>query len=79
MKLNPRSLLLLCLLIGGLLLSACGEVALDNPGEANPTAEPAHDMRNMFPQVEPVYEKVEQDGTRIEFTVKAEDPFLGDT
>ena len=36
-------------------------------------------MRNMFPQVEPIYEKVEQDGARVEFTVKAEDPFLGDT
>lgn len=36
-------------------------------------------MRNMFPQVEPIYEEFVKDGVRVEFTVKAEDPFLGDT
>ena len=34
-------------------------------------------MRNMFPQVEPIYEEFVKDGVRVEFTVKAEDTFLG--
>ena len=57
-----------------LILAACGGTGFEPP--ATPT-EPPHDMRNMFPQVEPIYEKFEQDGVLVEFTVKAEDTFLG--
>jgi hypothetical protein len=81
MKLMKRNLhiLLLFTLVLTLLLSACAGATFDKAGETGATAEPAHDMRNMFPEVEPVFEKVEHDDVLIEFTVKAEDPFLGNT
>ena len=57
-----------------LLVSACaGQSAATEDVNAVPT----HNMANVFPEVEPIYEKFEQDGVTVEFTVKAEDAFLG--
>ena len=57
-----------------LLVTACtGQSAATEDVNAVPT----HNMANVFPEVEPIYEKFEQDGVTVEFTVKAEDTFLG--
>ena len=56
-----------------MILSACGA----QPADPTATEAPAHNMANVFPQVEPIYETFEQDGVQVEFTVKAEDQFLG--
>ena len=55
------------------ILPACGTQTTDSTA----TEAPAHNMANVFPEVEPIYEIFEQDGVRVEFTVKAEDQFLG--
>ena len=58
------------------ILSACAA----QPAETGSVeAAPTHNMASLFPEVEPIYEKYEQDGVQVEFTVKAEDPFLGNT
>lgn len=61
------------LLIAAILLSACGSQTV----ESAVTETPAHNMANVFPEVEPIYDTYEKDGTKIEFTVKSDDQFLG--
>lgn len=60
-------------LLFSFLLSACGAQSVESAS----TEAPAHNMANVFPEVEPIYESFEQDGVKVEFTVKAEDQFLG--
>ena len=62
-------------LLFSLIISACSGAGFEPA--PTPTQEPPHDMRNVFPQVEPIYEEFVKDGVRVEFTVKAEDTFLG--
>ncbi|MBI5943206.1 MAG: beta-propeller fold lactonase family protein [Chloroflexi bacterium] len=66
---------IILILLFSILLSACGAQS----AEPAVTETPAHNMANVFPEVEPIYETFEQDGVKVEFTVKAEDPFLGNT
>jgi len=56
-----------------IILPSCGA----QPVEPTATEAPAHNMASIFPEVEPIYKTFEQDGTQVEFTVKAEDQFLG--
>ena len=56
-----------------IILTSCGA----QPVEPTATEAPAHNMASIFPEVEPIYKTFEQDGTQVEFTVKAEDQFLG--